>query len=263
MLDHHHIKATFGFVTEFTFSREQYHAFAADFRDVMIGSHVWRHQLHLDIQNDTADGWFSPESLAIVQAAGVHEIASHGFTHLPLDAASVTEDEFLHELAMVAKHSPIAGQPHPTFIYPRNLTGYADLLPHFGFIGYRAELPEPVHFTRFLSLVNELRLWESADAHSADHRIPIAIPPGRFLNWRSGLRRPIPLAVTIRRWAHLIDDAIANDGVVHLWTHPHNFITGSDMFVLFDAILKRIATAVAEGKLQVVTQQEYCLQRLI
>ena len=54
----------------------------------------------------------------------------------------------------------------------------------------------------------------------------VAIPAGFFFNWRFGLRRIVPPAVTELRWRNLLNRCAREGGVVHLWLHPHNLITG-------------------------------------
>jgi hypothetical protein len=77
------------------------------------------------------------------------------------------------------------------------------------------------------------------------------------LNWRAGVRRNIPIPVTLQRWKHLLHDAIARKKVLHLWTHPHNFVSGDRMFEVFEDILRQLAAARDAGNIVNLTQREY------
>ena len=52
--------------------------------------------------------------------------------------------------------------------------------------------------------------------------------------------------------------AMSADIVLHLWTHPHNFITGKDMFNIFESILAHVSLAKNKGDIVPITQQDYC-----
>ena len=86
----------------------------------------------------------------------------------------------------------------------------------------------------------------------------VKIPSGYLLNWRSGIRRLIPISVTEQRWRFAIKHAIDRKMVIHLWAHPHNFLTGHHQFKLFQSILKMVREAEDDNKISVMTQHEYC-----
>ena len=86
-----------------------------------------------------------------------------------------------------------------------------------------------------------------------------AIPSGFFLNRRFGVRQRIPVDVTVRRWKNMLKDSVRKGQVVHLVTHPHNFIDGQDQFEMLEKILRIVADYRHQGKLQVLTQHQYCL----
>jgi len=78
-----------------------------------------------------------------------------------------------------------------------------------------------------------------------------------MLNWRSGARRALPASWTARSWRETLDAAVRNGRVAHLWSHPHNFVTGEGMFELLEAILKDAAPRVRSGELWNPTMREY------
>lgn len=256
LLDQYAMKATFAFVTAFTFSKEQYHECRHEFKEVLIDGKPWLAEFNKEINAGNYEGWLVPECFNLVKATKVHELASHGFTHLPLDEHSISLEDFQHEMNMIKKYAPCQGRTDLTLVYPRNRIGYTAHLPGYGFIGYRALLKTPQP-TRVFSLVRELNIFAHADRWGVNS-MPIPIPPGRFLNWRNGVRKKIPIKLTLQRWQHMLNDAIKNKGILHLWSHPHNFINGDNMFILFEEILKIVSAAQKRGEINNITQQEYC-----
>ena len=45
--------------------------------------------------------------------------------------------------------------------------------------------------------------------------------------------------------------------IVHLWSHPHNFIDGDQMDILMDKVLELAGNAVKRGDIVNYTQHEY------
>ena len=86
----------------------------------------------------------------------------------------------------------------------------------------------------------EFNIFSRAQQHCSpgDSGQPVRIPGGIFLNWRWGGRKVVPINVTLKRWSYIIADAIQNGGIVHLWSHPHNFIDGDQMDILLDKVLE-------------------------
>ena len=90
--------------------------------------------------------------------------------------------------------------------------------------------------------------------------MPIKIPAGYFLNWQNGPRLIIPPTITVRRFNHLLDHAEKIGGVVHMWLHPHNLITGKNQVQLFNRVLQSVAQRQSQGSLSVLTMGQYCQQ---
>ena len=201
------------------------------------------------------DGWSNPELLDLVDGGGGHEIASHGFSHLVIDDGVIGREDLRYELAGLALMRELRGLSFSTLVYPRNVKGYPGELPEAGFLGYRDSIPTTG--PGWLSFARELKVLQRSEPQARPGR-PIAIPGGAFLNWRARLRRRIPMSVTVRRWKSALHDAVRRGGVVHIWSHPHNFIDGAGQFELFDRVLGCAAELVASGDLVNLTQEEYC-----
>jgi len=195
----------------------------------------------------------NPHGAASDGAVVIVEIAGHGFSHRPLTPADATRDEVRWELDALRRLDLFHDQSW-TLVYPRNQIGYVDELGDHGIVGYR-ERRQPA-FGRAGTLLSELNVVAAAEPHASD-AAAIPIPAGFFLNWRSGGRRMVPAAVTVRRWTSLLRDAAKHDRVVHLWSHPHNFLTGDGMLPMFREIVRVAAAMCTRGDLVNMTQIDY------
>ncbi|MBF0236067.1 MAG: polysaccharide deacetylase family protein [SAR324 cluster bacterium] len=257
ILDRNEIKATFAFVGAFTLSPEDYDNHKDWFQDVSIEGRSWLSKFRHDASQCQFDGWFNPKAFEMVSSENLHEIASHGFLHLPLRESLNNKKLFQREITLIRSLPNF--NKSKTFIYPRNMVTFSEILKNFGFIGYRDQLFKPTrlpinHVRNFL---NELNMWQSPQQPSAPYDTIVRIPSGFFLNFRNGFRKIISPAFTLKRWTHLLANAIAHDGVVHLWAHPHNFIDNTQMLSLLEQIVKKVSFGVKRGNLINLTQEEY------
>lgn len=259
LLDKWNIKATFAFVGAFLMDVEECRSNTDWFVDVLLNDSSWISAFKQDLASGASDGWCHPEAFEIVKQATHHEVASHGFTHLPLSESLISRSNFLHEMRSIKKLNSLKHQNIKTFVYPRNDIGYTPILKDFGIIGFRDKpYPSGRKFTKVFNLLRELNIRQSAQEHGRIDDGLVIIPSGYFLNWRYNLRKRIPLSITFRRWRHAIQDAIVNRRVVHLTTHPHNFIDGDQQFHLLERILQIVSAAVQKGDIVNLTQSEYC-----
>jgi len=262
-LEKHGVRASFAFVGAFTLSPGQAAEHADWFADVPVQGRSWLQRFRADWAKQNTEGWFEPGLLQSVRQRPQHEIACHGFSHLPLATTLVERAAARRELGAARALAQLHGLPMQTLVYPRNLCGYTGDLADFGFTGYRLGHQRlPGRRQRLAALLKECWPGLRAEAHAATQTPPIAIPGGRFLNWRHGPRRQVPLALTRQRWRHALDDAIQHGGVVHLYSHPHNFLDGDQQLPLLAWILARVAERVQSGALANPTLADYCRQRL-
>ena len=91
----------------------------------------------------------------------------------------------------------------------------------------------------------------------------VAVPPGYFLNWRSGARRLVPRWATRWRWRSIIEDAVNNDRVAHVWLHPHNIITSPETLELLDFLLVEVVQRGGAVACGLLTQATYCCEALL
>jgi hypothetical protein len=261
LLARYELKATFAFVGAFIMSEEAYREHEADFTaHPDPQATAWIQPFLKDMRQQRSDGWLNPDLLSIVASRPEHEIGAHGFTHQALGNSLISREGFLHEMECLKKF-PIFQRDDLTIVYPRHVVGYTDLLPRYGVIGYRESLhgDATLPTVRMLNMLDEVNIFQTAQQH-AEPANPVPIPSGFLLNWRAGIRKKIPFQVTQLRWKNLIQQAIKTNRVVHLWSHPHNFINGDRMFELLESIFDQIAVARERGRICVRTQREYATQ---
>ena len=271
VLDQHELRATFAFVGAFVLSLEEARQ-QPDWFESISGQPWPRTREFLDaLAKRQTSGWLSPECFEIIRNAGGHELGTHGFQHIALQDHALTRADFERELSLAAKVGRLKNFAPRTLVFPRNQIGFVDTLAPAGISGYREylgqrrlslPLPESLQarWDSLAALGREVKLWQKPQPHP---RLPttgpsaIAIPAGYFLNWRVGLRQRIPSKLSVSRWSRMMAHAARHGGMVHLWSHPHNFITGDRQLEFFGEILREAATWVRRGDLLNLTQDEY------
>jgi len=224
----------------------------------------WTAGFRAAIRSGDTDGWLCPAALECVASSGRHEIASHGFSHVPLAEHLIEAPVFDQEMAELSRFWSRRGMRPETFVFPRNLPGYLERLARAGFDAYRppaASERRRDRIARFARLAGEFNIFEKAQSHGQSGT-PGVLPPAVLLNHRAGGRRFVPMKITVERVRRLLDDAIATGRVVHLYSHPHNFLTGDHQFDLLGATLQLVSERVKQARLRVVTQATYAQETL-
>ena len=262
MFARYEIPATFAFVMALTLSNEEKERFPVLDRRQNPGDpwleHYWR-----CLEDGLSQGWHVPETLELVRDAGVHEIASHSFCHRPLGNGSIDPKGAAEELAHADAAAALKGLKLRTLVFPRNEVGNLRTVRSAGYLGFRSRLAPPRGKAgRFAALLNEFVVKPSPQQPDDLVEDLVAIPSGRFFNWRFGLRRLVPPAVTRARWHNQLEQCSLNGGVVHLWLHPHNLITGPGTARVLADVLEDVARFRDRGLVQVMTQRDYCEQSL-
>jgi peptidoglycan/xylan/chitin deacetylase (PgdA/CDA1 family) len=260
IFERHEIRATFAFVGAFTLTNNERMKFKDRFLDVSYNGQNWLKAFRAAVAENSEDGWFCPEAFESVKVAG-HEVASHGFCHVPFDDPSTPKDALEADLdtaVVVAKEKGVALE---TFVFPRNRVRHTELLQDRGFIGYRGALTAT---NRLMSAGQEFNILSKSQCHAqiSDTGDITEIPAAYFFNWRNGLRRLVPRSMTIARWKSIIEDAIMMDGVAHLSLHPHNIIDGPGTLDVLCDVLRLVAEFRDKGQLKIETQASYLRSRM-
>lgn len=246
------VPTTFAFVMAFTLDEEEQREFAGRLTDVTVDGANWLRCFRADEQAGDTDGWFCPEALDMVREDGRHEIGCHGFTHALLGEGRIAPEDAASELANARAVIARKGlRDCDSFVFPRNLVGNLPALKAAGFTAYRAA--PPAAFGRIGSLAREFHLIDRAQSQPPQPDPSLATyPSGYFLNWRFGLRRRVPMAVTHRRWRSILADASRRGLSAGLFLHPHNIIDAPETFDLLEAIVADAARRRDRGELAIV-----------
>jgi len=251
------VPATFAFVMAFILSGAEQEVVDDLFPDHPAGR-AWLASFRSAQARGDLGGWTLPEALDIVRDDGRNEIASHGFSHLPLDE-DTPRDLAEREFAACDRVARMRGLALDTLVFPRNQVGHVDLLAEHGVLGYRERLARGHDKIRkAAALASELNVFERPQPDAVPSRDrAMAIPSGHFFNWRVGARRMVPRWTTAMRWRAMLEAAGTGD-VVHLWLHPHNIITGPETLPLLERVLRDVARLRDAGRLEIATQATYC-----
>jgi len=249
------ISATFAFVGAFTESREIF------IDEVLPGlssknySNWLNHSKHR-ILDKTEEGWFMPELLNLVKEYNVHEIASHGYTHIPFSMLDLKDVRT--ELKLIRKWADKNKIECSTLIYPRNIIGHHNLLKEYQIFGYR-DLPDTISNNRIPKIIKTLldETWILKKSQQIDQLDTCKIPGGVFINWRYGFRKFVPPLVSFLKYKSMINDAKIKNQVAHFWVHPHNFITSPSTKTLFRKLCEEVAIQRKESTLLIKKQNDY------
>jgi len=248
-LDEHGLRATFAVVGLFVAGRERTEDFVRSVDDDPVYRR-WLVAPRTALGTGRTGGWFLEDLPARVLASGRHELASHGYSHLPFDFRGVDEPTARRELRAMQAASDESGWDIDSMVYPRNAVARPELLAEHGIRRYRSSI-EPVTLPeRVRSVVGEFNVRTVSDPVAGADDL---VSPGRFVNWRSGARRAVPPAVTVRRWRGIMSHAATSGGCAHLWFHPHNLVTGHRQRELVGAILASAGGFVRRGELRSLT----------
>jgi peptidoglycan/xylan/chitin deacetylase (PgdA/CDA1 family) len=257
ILENYEVPATFALVGLFAGGYEEY----LESRNQLLESKPHNEWLKIPEQSFAAgmmDGWFYPELVNNIRSKGMHEIASHSYSHLPMNNNEVTKNSFITELNLVQQWTDKNSLELGTYIFPRNQIRYQEVLNDFDYLGYRqCDIQNAAYGSRLKTLQDECNILKKSDVHCTNME-PIAIPPGTFLNWRHGPRRVIPERLTLKRWSNVLRHAVTTGGVAHLWLHPHNLVTAKGQDHLFECAISMVAAMNNTEQLVPVTQMQYC-----
>ena len=203
---------------------------------------------------DKDEGWFLPHILDLCRRDKMHEIASHGYTHIPFGNLSIEEVNL--EMQLIQDWSKSKEINCKTIIYPRNEIRFNELLISYNIYLYRNS-PNLFHKKYFPKYINTC--FEEFNIFKKSESLNLAkgLPGGVFINWKYGPRRLIPNLISSIRYESILNDAVKKKNVAHFWTHPHNFITAPDSKIIFEKLCKSIKRKVDASQLIVKRQVDF------
>jgi len=254
VLNFYKIPATFAFVGALTEKKEDF----INLEQIHLIGDSHKKWINLAIKkiNKNEDGWFVPSLLNLVKNEKVHEIASHSYSHTPFNKLSI--NEALIELNLVKEWSDKNKINCQSFVFPRNLIAYEELLSRFGITFYR-DRPNNFNYKFFPRLLNmlieEILISKKGESFENSNKVP----GGTFINWMYGPRKYIPVRITSLKNKSIINNVIKNNNnkYSHFWLHPHNLISAPRTKVNFENLCKNIYTSKKNGNIIIKKMNEY------
>ena len=249
------ISATFAFVGAFTEKRE---VFLNDILPSLSSKSYssWFDYSKHRIIDTKEEGWFMPELLDMVKKYGTHEIATHGYTHIPFNALETSDVGV--ELSLIREWAERNKIKCSTLVYPRNIIDHINLLKEYGILGYR-DLPDTISHHFMPKIIETLieEIWVFKKSQQIEEFDPFKIPGGTFINWRHGFRNYIPPLWSLLKYKSMINNAKLQSQVAHFWIHPHNFITSPSTKPLFRKLCEEVSRQRDELRLVIKKQNDY------
>ena len=251
VLDECGLIATAAFVSSFAVGEEIVRENLGPLEQLATLNPRWFASMMTALKTKAFGGWNGREFYRAMSAAGF-EMAWHGATHLPLTSATSAQSVAL-ELELASRHFAALNHTPRTIVFPRNLIGHLDQLRQFGFENYRDGLAQGKS-GRVTNLLREFVPFARCDQTPPRRQGGWRVArPGAFLNWPSGGRALVPVALTVIRWKAMLRDAADHGGDVHMWFHPHNLITAPSMQTSFAEIIRFAGELVKTGHLKNLT----------
>ena len=202
---------------------------------------------------------------AIAAARPPHELASHSFHHLPYDETRTSRVAVAADLALARGAHAAARLPFVTFVFPRNVVGFRDLLAAAGVRVYRGRsrawydgLPH-VRLRRALDLLDFVVTPRARTVRPVvDDAGLVNVPDSVLLYDRRGPARLRPARAVVAKARRALDRAARRGEVFHLWFHPANFADRTtEQFAILEAVLAHAAHLRAEDRLENRTLGEF------
>ncbi len=254
ILDRNGLIATAAFVSSFACNVEMLYDNIALFEELERLNPIWFASIVERLKTGVLDGWRGAEHYKAMSAAGC-EMAWHGATHQPL-SQDVSDECLTLELELASRFFTAINSRPETIVFPRNRVGHLKRLLGAGFKTYRDSDEQGV-FSKVVNLSKEFNWLSPCEMSPPRQRDGWWVcPPGHFLNWPSGVRAAVPVALTVARWKSMLCDAAERGGYVHMWFHPHNLITAPAILTSFEAILNYAGELKRKGYLSNPTMEQ-------
>jgi peptidoglycan/xylan/chitin deacetylase (PgdA/CDA1 family) len=207
------------------------------------------------------DLWYARDLIDRLRDAAVdHDIGAHGFTHLQFQHEAMTGAFAAREFDRSARAARAHGVDPTSFVYPVNKVGYRELLAEHGYDCYRGQRPDRPDRARKLAGALTGRGTPPIVQPRIDEYGLVDVPASMYLFSLEGPVRGVAERVSgdpVANWAvnGLERLSETEDGLLHLWLHPHN-VTGERDVARLRAILERAATLRDRGEIEVETMAD-------
>lgn len=206
------------------------------------------------------DLWYAPEILDMIRSCSVpQEIGLHGYSHLILGADGCSRSAAEREMSAAVDVLESHGMSPTSFVYPRNQTGYLDILSDAGIEVVRGrddiwfeerELPRSVR--KPFRFANEALSWTPPVVKPRKRDGVVEIPGSQVFRPFHGGWQFAPERTRVARAKKGLDDAVKTGRIYHLRFHPFDFGLEPDrMLGLLEEVLEYAANLRRQGSLKV------------
>lgn len=220
-------------------------------------------------ENEEDDPYhFASSLIDTIAATPGQEIGSHTHSHYYCLEAGQTVDDFEADLAANLQVARRRGIILRSLVFPRNQVSreYLEVCRRLGFTAYRGTpnlwpyrphrgpTSLPTRLARGVDSVIPLTGPRCIGRPDLFARRPLNVPATRFLR---PFRPPTLAALQVRRIKAEIDLAVHQQGLYHLWWHPHNF--GENLtanLAALESILDRVDGWRRLGRMDSLTMHE-------
>jgi peptidoglycan/xylan/chitin deacetylase (PgdA/CDA1 family) len=205
--------------------------------------------------------WYGRDLVERVRSASpAQEIGSHSFSHMPYAEGRTNRAAVRADLAEARRCHEAAGLPFSTFVFPRNVVGFRDLLAEAGIAVYRGrpggDRPRRSRgLRRLLALAYFLVPVPARTVEAVvDDRGLVNVPASMALYTRRGPGRLVAPRALVAKATGGLDRAADRGRIFHLWLHPSNLAHATDtQFAVLGAIVQHARALADAGRLEIVT----------
>lgn len=212
--------------------------------------------------------WYGGDLVKLIRDASPdQEIGSHSFCHIPFDEEATNPDAVAADIEMAKRAHDALDLPFRTFVFPRELVGYRELLAKAGICVYRGRddrwfysVPRwldsmpfgPFHrVLRFISFL--VPVAPRTVRAQVDDVGMVNVPGSMLLIGRGGLRRLIPSRNLINMGVAGLTRAVQRKEIFHLVFHPSNFADRmQEQLRVLESILETAQRLRLENRLEVL-----------
>lgn len=84
----------------------------------------------------------------------------------------------------------------------------------------------------------------------------VRLSSAKFLNARIGFRKLVLTRFTRNRLDQLLERTINDPGIMHIYSHPHNYVHDRGLFLTLDYLLMQASKLRRAGKLRIITMRD-------
>ncbi len=210
--------------------------------------------------NEADPEWYGTDIVKMIQQDKAQEIGSHSFSHVIFGdsgcSPKTAESEIKASIDLAKKFKI----KFISFVYPRNLIGYLNVLKKYGFKAYRGPDDYPYktkgQLGKILMLLDLLFLIPHASKPKF-HDGLLEIPGNMyFLSYR-GWRKYLPRFFRTQKAKMGIRKAVKEKKVFHLWFNPTDLSDNTEnMFKSLEEITEFARKEQKRGQLELMSMQE-------